>query len=172
MKIAIGCDHIVTDIKDYFVTYLKNKGHEVVDMGTYDFIRTHYPIYGLKVGLQVYNKTVDKGIVICGTGVGIINSAAKVPNVRAILARNIFDVKKARENLDINVLGIGGRIVGKGVIEEMIDVFLNTEYIETDEKNKLISTIDKYNLENIEKISNSKIFDDYIIKWEKGYYSD
>lgn len=172
MKIAIGCDHIVTDIKDYVVEYLKNKGHEIIDMGTYDFVRTHYPIYGLKVGLQVYNKNVDRGIVICGTGVGIINSVTKVPSVRSVLARNIFDVKKARENLDINVLGMGGRIVGKGVIEEMIDVFLNTEYIETDEKNKLISIIDNYNVESIYKISKSNIFDEYILKWEEGFYID
>lgn len=171
MKIAIGCDHIVTDLKDYIKIFLESKGHIVIDKGTFDFERTHYPIFGRKVGLAVITKEADRGIVICGTGVGIINSATKIPGVRSILARNLFDVKYARQNLDINVLGIGGRIIGKGIIEELIDIFLKTPFINF-KNEKLIKRINELNIDKLEKLKDNKIFDDLLCKWEEGYYHD
>jgi galactose-6-phosphate isomerase len=171
MKISIGCDHIVTDIKNEVVKYLKEKGHEVFDEGTYDSERTHYPIYGRKVGVRLLNKEADFGIVICGTGVGISNAASKVPGVRLTLVRDVLTAKTAREKLNANVLGLGGRITGIGLMQNIIDEFLTAEYKAEKENEKLIERINNLKKEN-EEIKKESFFDEFIEKWDSGYYHD
>ena len=171
MKIAVGCDHIVTDTKNEVVKYLREKGHEVFDEGTYDFQRTHYPIYARKVGVKVLNKEADFGIVICGTGVGISNAASKVPGVRIARVRDVLTAKTAREKLNANVLGLGARITGIGLIQNIIDEFLAAEYIETKESKELIEKIDNLKKE-YEEIKQENFFDEFIEKWDQGFYHD
>lgn len=171
MKISIGCDHIVTDIKNEVVKYLKENGHDVFDEGTYDSERTHYPIYARKTGVRVLNKEADFGIVICGTGVGISNAASKVPGIRLALVRDVLTAKEARKKLDANVLGLGGRITGMGLIQNIIDEFLETKYEATAESEKLINKINNLKKEN-EEIKKESFFDEFIEKWDAGYYHD
>lgn len=171
MKIAIGCDHIVTDIKDEMVRVLEQKGYEVIDCGTYDFERTHYPIYGRRVAEKVVTGEADRGVVICGTGVGITTSANKVKGVRAPLVRDITTAKMAREQLDANVIGIGGRITGLGLMENIIDVFLETPYVETEESKRTIAAIDSLASES-RGLDGDEIFDEFLEKWEAGCYVD
>jgi len=171
MKISIGCDHIVMDIKNHVIKFLEDKGHEVIDNGTYDFERTHYPIYGKKTAAKVVNEEADFGIVICGTGVGITISANKVKGTRAALVRDIATAKYAREELNANVIGVGGRIIGIGLIEEIVDTFISTEYKETEENKKLIEAMDEM-IEDDSYINDAHLFDDLLDKWDKGYYHD
>jgi galactose-6-phosphate isomerase len=146
MKIAIGCDHIVTPIKDHMVKYLTNQGHKVIDCGTYNSIRTHYPIYGFEVARQVVNKKVDLGIVICGTGVGITNAAQKTRGARVVLTREVEVAKKARELYNANILGMGGNITGIGLMERIADSFIKSKYLGSNKANiKIIDQLIKNN---------------------------
>jgi galactose-6-phosphate isomerase len=144
MKIAIGCDHIVTHVKNHMVDYLIKKGYKVIDCGTYSNVRTHYPIYGFEVARQVVTKEADFGIVICGTGVGITNAAQKTKGTRVVLTRDVGIAKKARELYNANILGVGGNITGIGLIERIIDVFVNTKYLGINKDNiKIIDNLIK-----------------------------
>lgn len=171
MKIAVGCDHIVTEIKDEVVKYLMRKGFEVIDCGTYDKTRTHYPIYGKAVGEKVSLKQADYGIVLCGTGVGITNAVNKIKGVRCVLTQDVSVVRYARQELNANVLGFGGRVSGMGVIEDLIDAFLETEYQRSIEKDAQIEKIDAL-IEFDNACGNVHLFDDLLEKWERGEYHD
>lgn len=128
MKIALGCDHIVTDIKDKLKAKLTKDGHQVVDVGTYDFVRTHYPIFGQNAAELVVNKKADIAVIICGTGVGISNSAQKVKGARVALVRDLTQARFARKQYDANIIAFGGRITGLGIIEEAVDIFIRTKF--------------------------------------------
>jgi galactose-6-phosphate isomerase len=167
--IAIGCDHIVTNIKDEVKAYLEKKGYEVLDCGTYDFVRTHYPIFGRKVGQAVVSNKAQRGIVLCGTGVGISNAANKVQGIRAVLARDIVTVKAARENLDVNVLAFGGRITGVGLIEELVDAFLETEY--ESQNDEIIARLNAM-AQNPAVLEDESLFESFLEKWDRGEYHD
>lgn len=171
MKISIGCDHVVTDIKDYLVEYLREKGHEVIDNGTYDKERTHYPIYGKKTAEKVVSGEADLGILLCGTGVGIGISSNKVKGARAALVGDVETARYARENLDANVLVMGGRILGIGLIENIVDVFLETEYKETEENRRKIKKLNELGKDEGQK-DNDRFFDEFLEKWERGEYHD
>ncbi|MCA9765197.1 MAG: galactose-6-phosphate isomerase subunit LacB [Carnobacterium sp.] len=171
MIIAIGNDHIVTDVKITISNYLKEQGHEVIDVGAYDTSRTHYPIFGKKVGELVSNKTADRGIVLCGTGVGITVAANKNDGVRAALVSNAAITKYVTEELHANVIGFGGTTVGKFLAEDIVATFLNAEYKETAENKKLIEKIDNLAPKN-EDQHNPDFFKKELDLWNEGYYHD
>lgn len=171
MKIAIGCDHIVTDVKIKAAEFLKKQGHEVIDVGTHDFIRTHYPIFGRKVAKAVATGEADLGVCICGTGIGINNSAVKVKGIRAACVSNVQAAVAAKENLNVNVIGCGGRVIGIGTIEFMLEAFLKAQYKPTPEKEALIAKIDAM-IDDNDCIENDALFDEFEQKWAEGYYHD
>jgi ribose 5-phosphate isomerase B len=129
MKLAIGADHGGLELKQEVVQYLRTlKNIEVSDFGTATKDSVDYPDYGKKVAEAVTNGTADRGILICGTGIGMSIVANRYPKVRAALCHDHFTAQMSREHNDANVLVMGERVIGKGVALEIVKTWLETEF--------------------------------------------
>lgn len=170
--IAIGNDHIVTDVKVKVSDHLKAMGYQVIDEGTYDFTRTHYPIFGKRVAEDVADGRADLGIVLCGTGIGISTAAQKNEGVRVAMADNVTQAIYGRKELNCNILGFGGVTVGRDLAFDIIDAFLETEYEPTEENKKLIEKIDAIAPKNPDQKDNPDFFNRELELWAEGYYHD
>lgn len=129
MKIAIGSDHAGFELKSFVKDYLLNQGHEVLDVGTNDENSCHYPKFAYEACLEVAHGNYDKGIVVCGTGVGVSIVANKVKGIRCALCSECFSAKMTRQHNNSNVLALGQNVIGKALALEIVDVFLNTEFL-------------------------------------------
>lgn len=172
MTIAIGNDHIVTATKMLVSDHLKSLGYKVIDEGTHDNSRTHYPIYGKRVAEDVADGRADLGIVLCGTGIGISTAANKNEGIRAAMVGDATQAKYAREELNANVLGFGGIVLGRDFIFDIVDAFLEASYKPTDENKKLIEKIDGIATPNPDQKDNVHFFDEENKKWAEGVYHD
>jgi ribose 5-phosphate isomerase B len=128
MKIAIGSDHVGIELKPIIIDYLKELGHEVEDFGPYSTERTDYPIYGKKVAQEVASGNFEKGILICGTGVGISITANKVRGIRAVVCSEPYSAKLSREHNNTNIVAFGSRVVGSELAKMIVKEWLDAEY--------------------------------------------
>ena len=128
MTVFIGTDHAGFAVKDYVKEILVELGHKVEDMGPFDDDRVDYPDYAKKVAKGVMSEKDSMGVLICGTGIGISIAANKVQGIRAGLCHDTYTAKATREHNDANILCFGERVVGRGVIKDMVEIFLSTEF--------------------------------------------
>ncbi|MCL0065434.1 ribose 5-phosphate isomerase B [Dehalococcoidia bacterium] len=129
MQIAIGSDHAGFGLKQTIRGCLSEMGHTYEDFGCYDSGLVDYPDIAFAVADAVASGKFSQGILICGTGTGMSIVANKVPGIRAAICHNTFSARRAREHNDANVLCIGGRIVGEGVVREVINTYLGAEFV-------------------------------------------
>jgi ribose 5-phosphate isomerase B len=127
-RIAIGADHAGYELKQHLIERLRGQGHTVADLGTNSTESCDYPPYCAAVGRAVRDGDADLGIVLGGSGQGEQLAANKVHGVRAALCNDLYTARMARSHNDANVLSMGARVVGVGLAEEIVDLFLSTPF--------------------------------------------
>ncbi len=128
MKIAIASDHGGYDYKQELIPYIESLGHQVLDLGCHGPASVDYPDYGISCAQAVARGEADRGVVICGTGIGISISANKVPGIRCALCTDPVMARLTREHNDANMLAMGGRIIGIELAKGIVQAFLSTEF--------------------------------------------
>jgi ribose 5-phosphate isomerase B len=147
MKLAIGCDHGGFELKEEILKFIKTVANiQVSDLGPATAESVDYPDFGAKVAEAVSTGAVDRGILICGTGIGMSIVANRFPKVRAALCHDHFTAQMSREHNDANVLVMGERVIGKGVAMEIAKTWLDTEFAGGRHQKRLdkIEAIEKY----------------------------
>jgi len=128
MRVAIGSDHAGFFLKQELVTYVKSRTYEVSDMGTNSDKSVDYPDYAAAVAVAVLEGKADRGIVVCGSGVGATVAANKVPGIRAGLCHDTYSAHQGVEHDDMNVLVLGARVIGTELARELVNAFLGAKF--------------------------------------------
>lgn len=126
--IALGSDQAGFELKQEIIKYLEEKGLEYKDYGSYNADPVDYPVYGKLVANAIVSGECEKGILICGTGIGISIAANKIKGIRAAVCSDCFSAEATRLHNDANIVAFGARVVGPGLAVRIVDTFLNTEF--------------------------------------------
>jgi len=127
-KIVIGCDHAAVQMKNNVINHLKSQGYDVIDVGTYSEESCDYPDYAYAAAKKVADGEVEKGILICGTGIGMSIAANKVKGIRCALCDNLFSAEMTRRHNDSNMLSMGARVISNQLALKIVDMFLDTPF--------------------------------------------
>jgi len=127
-KVAIGADHGGFELKEQIVAFLQEKGFEIKDFGCFDTQSVDYPVVAKEVATAVSSREFDKGIVVCGSGIGVCIAANKVKGIRAANCNDLYCAEMSRKHNDANVLTMGGRVVSQKLALEIVALWLSTEF--------------------------------------------
>ncbi len=128
VRIAIGADHAGLALKAKIADWLKQEGHEVLDFGAFDEARVDYPDFAQAVGDAIQRGLVERGILLCGSGVGMCIAANKMTGIRASVCHDTYSAHQGVEHDDMNVLVLGARVVGSALAEEIVKAFLSARF--------------------------------------------
>ena len=128
MKVAIGCDHGGIDLKNTVIVVLRELGHEIDDQGCSSTDSVDYPNFAKSVSALVKEGKCRRGILICGTGIGMSMAANRIPGIRAALCNEMFSAKMSREHNDANILCLGARVIGPGLAAEIVRTWMTSEF--------------------------------------------
>ncbi len=141
--IALGCDHGGYALMQEVIDYLEKQNIDYQNFGTYSQDSCDYPVYAKKVAQAIVDGVCEKGILICGTGIGVSITANKIKGIRAALCGDCFSAKATREHNDANILAMGARVVGAGLALEIVKTFLETPFSNDERHIRRISQIEQ-----------------------------
>lgn len=131
MKIALAADHGGFELKNKVVKWLEDENHEVVDLGNHVYdAKDDYPDFAILLGKAVSEKKAERGIVICGSGIGACITANKFKGVRASICHDTYSARQGVEHDDMNVLCLGARVIGENLAKELVTAFINASFID------------------------------------------
>jgi ribose 5-phosphate isomerase B len=128
LRIAVGSDHAGFPLKTPLAAWLREMGHEVVDLGTHSTDSVDYPLIGFELARQVAEGAAERGVLVCGSGIGVSIAANRVEKARAALVNEPLSARLAREHNDANIVCMGSRLVGEEMAREIVRVFLDTPF--------------------------------------------
>jgi ribose 5-phosphate isomerase B len=134
MKIAIASDHAGFELKEQLRKYIAGLGYDVLDLGAYNEEPSDYPDFAEAVGLALIAKNADRGVLICGSGVGVCVAANKMPGIRAGICHDTYSAHQGVEHDDMNVLVLGARIIGSALALELVSAYLNAHFQSNEER--------------------------------------
>ncbi len=143
MRVAIGSDHNGFHLKAALAGTLRSRGHDVVDVGTDSDQAVDYPDFAEVVAVAVRQRTVDRGVLICGSGVGASVAANKVPGVRAAVCHDTYSAHQGVEHDDMNVLVLGARIVGAALAAELVDAFVGAAFSDEERHRRRLGKVNR-----------------------------
>ena len=141
MRIAVGADHAGYPLKVEVVRFLEEQGHEVTDLGTHSTDPVDFPVYARQVGQAVQLGKADRGVLVCGSGVGACVAANKLRGIRAALCHDTYTAHQGVEHDDVNVLCLGGRVVGPALAYDIVRSWLTARYIGTGRHKRRVDQI-------------------------------
>jgi ribose 5-phosphate isomerase B len=156
MRIAVGCDHAGFPLKQEVLEMLQSLGHVADDFGTFSTAPVDYPDYSRKVAEAVLSGACDRGVVVCGSGVGASVAANKVPGIRAALCHDTFSARQGVEDDDMNVVCLGARVIGPMLAAEVLKAFLAATFSGAERHARRVAKIRK-----IEEDARAGVFDAY-----------
>lgn len=154
MRIAIACDHAGFTLKDEVISVIQNSGNDVLDLGTYNQEPVDYPDYAEKAARAVLQGHADRGVLICGSGVGACIAANKIKGIYACVCHDTYSAHQGVEHDNMNMLCLGGRIIGVEPAKEIVAAFLKAKFSQEERHKRRFSKIQE--IENSEKNHNSK----------------
>jgi ribose 5-phosphate isomerase B len=147
MKIAIGSDHAGFPLKRPIIEYLEAAGHEVTDFGSYDLTPVDFPDISRKIAASIYDSVAERGIMVCGTGVGAAIASNKMPGIRASVCHDIYSAHQCVEHDNVNVMCIGAQIIGDKIAIELVDAFLNAKFSTEEHFRRRVQKLEEMELE-------------------------
>ncbi|MEW6571589.1 MAG: ribose 5-phosphate isomerase B [Nitrospirota bacterium] len=143
MKLAIGADHGGFQLKNEIAQFLKKVGHDVIDLGAYNEEPSDYPDFARAVCQKIMEKKADRGILICGSGVGACVAANKFPGIRGAVCHDTFSARQGVEDDNVNVLCLGARVIGTGLAKEIVNAWLSAAFSNVERHRKRLAKVEK-----------------------------